>query len=796
MLSCGDDQQLLRWNLVSLEAHPLIQLPNTFYPTSMHWFPKGQLKQSSNDIFVLSSTEGKFYVYNRSGRLEKIVDAHKGATLCARWSYDGSSLLTCGEDGAVKMWSRNGMLRSVLSQNGTPVYAVGWNADNGRIVYCCGENCFIKALKSQMSTIKWKAHDGIVLCLDWSLNTNLLITGGEDCKYKVWDGYGRQLFTSTSHDYPITSLAWNAEGDLFAVGSFNLLRLCDKAGWSHSLEKLATGSIFSLNWSPDSTQIVGGCANGHVIHAHIIERRVAWRNIEAVQSKRKSVDVRDVLSEVAREKLEMRDRITKLALGFEQLVVTTTKQCYIFRFFLLIDGGIIQIVTYEGRTQCTLTMPSSLNGDAISERTAAISNDTIAIRDRTDHKIINLFETLTAKSAGDGKIFHTNEIVEVAIDQCGMANERKVAFIDKSFDCFICLVKTYGVSQRIAKLGAMVTNVRFNDQTNMLAGLEDNRLVIWGYPSVVFVDKDLLQKTILVKEGTDFGRSPYLLASRPLTLKLNFHMHKRCDGLLIKRIITQRLKNVFPELWDKIQFIGNHVSVRRSDGSLVPCGVSPFPAALSAYIAASKWDQAIRLCRHIKEEYLWGMLAAMAANAKNFYAAEIAYGALDEAEKVGFLSELRTQPSKEIKMALMTAFTGNIHDADVMLQQTGHIFDAIMFNISLFRWQRALELAVKYKMHLDTVIGYRRKYLQETNRKETDRNFLQHLSEKNSLRHLLKVNWKYQDALVKERQQKNAVDELRNINVREQQIALRERKAGLFTFRLLYWSLHLLLDPD
>lgn len=39
--------------------------------------------------------EGKFYIYNRSGRLEKVVDAHKGATLCARWSYDGSSLLTC-----------------------------------------------------------------------------------------------------------------------------------------------------------------------------------------------------------------------------------------------------------------------------------------------------------------------------------------------------------------------------------------------------------------------------------------------------------------------------------------------------------------------------------------------------------------------------------------------------------------------------------------------------------------------------------------------------------------------------
>lgn len=53
--------------------------------------------------------------------------------------------------------------------------------------------------------------------------------------------------------------------------------------WSHSLEKLATGSIFSMNWSPDSTQIVGGCANGHVIHAHVIER-YAFFNISAKYS--------------------------------------------------------------------------------------------------------------------------------------------------------------------------------------------------------------------------------------------------------------------------------------------------------------------------------------------------------------------------------------------------------------------------------------------------------------------------------------------------------------------------------
>lgn len=47
---------------------------------------------------------------------------------------------------------------------------------------------------------------------------------------QVWDEYGRAVYSSSSHDYPVTSVAWSDDGELFAVGSFNLLRLCDKAG--------------------------------------------------------------------------------------------------------------------------------------------------------------------------------------------------------------------------------------------------------------------------------------------------------------------------------------------------------------------------------------------------------------------------------------------------------------------------------------------------------------------------------------------------------------------------------------
>ena len=46
-----------------------------------------------------------------------------------------------------------------------------------------------------------------------------------------------------------------------SVGSFNTLRLCDKIGWSHSLDKPATGSIYKIAWSADGTQVAGSRAH-------------------------------------------------------------------------------------------------------------------------------------------------------------------------------------------------------------------------------------------------------------------------------------------------------------------------------------------------------------------------------------------------------------------------------------------------------------------------------------------------------------------------------------------------------
>lgn len=45
------------------------------------------------------------------------------------------------------------------------------------------------------------------------------------------------------------------------------------------------------------------------------------------------------------------------------------------------------------------------------------------------------------------------EILEIALDQKGLTNERKIAFVDKNRDLYITSVKRFGKEQKVIKIG-------------------------------------------------------------------------------------------------------------------------------------------------------------------------------------------------------------------------------------------------------------------------------------------------------------------------------------------------------
>ena len=53
---------------------------------------------------------------------------------------------------------------------------------------------------------------------------------------------------------------------------------------------------------------------------------------------------------------------------------------------------------------------------------------------------------------------------------------------------------------------------------------------------------------------------------------------------------------------------------------------------------------------------------------------------------------------KEARAAEMAVMTGHYQDAENLLLQSGLVFRAVLLNIYLHQWERALDLAVKVAM--------------------------------------------------------------------------------------------------
>lgn len=94
------------------------------------------------------------------------------------------------------------------------------------------------------------------------------------------------------------------------------------------------------------------------------------------------------------------------------------------------------------------------------------------------------------------------------------------------------------------------------------------------------------------------------------------------------------------------------------------------------------------------------------------------------------------------RSAELALFTHQPHLAESMYMQAKMVFKAIKLNLDLFNWDRyskphptthlihytsrALELAVRHKTHVDTVLAFRNKYLEEVGGQETSKRFKQY----------------------------------------------------------------------
>lgn len=74
--------------------------------------------------------------------------------LCSLMNTFHEWYISAGEDGFVKVWSRNGLLRSTIVHSDLPCYSAVWSPDSSAILYTKGNFLVIKQLNSNTKITK------------------------------------------------------------------------------------------------------------------------------------------------------------------------------------------------------------------------------------------------------------------------------------------------------------------------------------------------------------------------------------------------------------------------------------------------------------------------------------------------------------------------------------------------------------------------------------------------------------------------------------------------------------------
>ncbi|MCQ2816755.1 MAG: hypothetical protein MJ252_05755 [archaeon] len=704
LYSLSDDKTIYVWNYGGEYLEKFMDLDG--FATAMEWGPR---MKAGNESVAIGMSDGTLKILSKTGKVEKVIDnAHQTAIICIKWSAEGQAIATSGEDGVVKIWSRLGVLRSKLVETSTPVYAIAWSYDENYILYSSGKTLSIKPIfKGGNKTLEWKAHDEIVLCVDWNFSNKLIVSGAEDRKYKIWDQYGRNLFVSLPYNYVTTSVAWAPSGEYFAVGSYDMMRLCNKTGWTYSFNKIDSGSILKISWSGDGTTAAGAGGNGSVVFGSLVDRTVTWKNIEVRLDENNKLIVTDFQADGFAE-IDFHERLIDMSIGYDYLIVVTNNQCHIYnvenlnspykfdikikvkmilkcpKYFALIDdNNTMSIYTYDGKpVQSPDIKNVRLSG--LSKRMICLSNDVVAILPPNTPRNIIFYDLQSGKSMNN-EITHSMDILEIQLNQSELPRDRKVCFIDSNKDLYISNV----FQQKLVKITNMCDSFSWNDSNDMLCAIADEKFYSWVYPNAVFLEKEILDGSRYEKDASDIG--------------------KNCQIL---------------------NFTGSFCNILKADGSYCSKTITPYAGLLLNLLSYQDGiDRGLKLCRYVKDKVLWTAFSAICINYREIQIAETAVASIDEVDKVNFIEKILKLKEQNYNDALISSYvlllSNKIDEAEKYLLEGKLIYRAIKMNINLFRWERALTIALQNKVHIDTVLAYRKKYLDSVGLEEVNSKFLE-----------------------------------------------------------------------
>lgn len=160
-----------------------------------------------------------------------LLTGHSEEIYSLNFSPNGKYLASGGKDKKLFIWEISGKCKNKGSTLGhkKAITDIKFTYDSEKILTCSADNSLnLIDLYNMKKIRKFKGHESYVFCCDTNNKGNdIFISGGNDCKIKLWDPREKKEIKNFDCEFPIMSLVFQNDLNFFSAGLDNAIKSWD-----------------------------------------------------------------------------------------------------------------------------------------------------------------------------------------------------------------------------------------------------------------------------------------------------------------------------------------------------------------------------------------------------------------------------------------------------------------------------------------------------------------------------------------------------------------------------------------